>query len=80
MKKISLKTINNQEILSRKELKNIMGGFTGSGGGSGVGSSCSVTCKDKDNTKLTNDCGYGVSCSTDENNIYCDGKVAKTCP
>lgn len=76
MKKISLKTISNQEILSREELKEIFGGDSGSG----TGAACSVTCSDKDKTILTSDCGYGVSCATDANNIYCDGKVSKTCP
>ncbi|QRQ60046.1 hypothetical protein [Sphingobacterium multivorum] len=78
MKKISLKTIDNQEILSREELKNIMGGFTGSGD-SGF-SSCTLTCDDAKKTKLSKDCGYGVSCSTDKSNIYCGGEKAETCP
>lgn len=76
MKKISLKTLNNKEILSRIELKSILGGFSGSG----VGAACSLTCKDKNNTKLTADCGYGESCATDEDTIYCGGKISKTCP
>lgn len=33
MKKISLKTIEANELLSREELKQITGGFTGSGSG-----------------------------------------------
>lgn len=33
MKKINLKSIKSEELLSREELKRIMGGFTGSGSG-----------------------------------------------
>ena len=37
MKKISLKNLNLQEVkqLSREQLKNVLGGFSGSGSGSG---------------------------------------------
>ena len=47
MKKISLKGIS--EILSEKELKNVMGGSGGSGGGSckGADETCSSSCPDK---------------------------------
>lgn len=75
MKKISLKTLSNKEILSRTELKSILGGSNGSGF-----ASCSVTCKDDKKTTISADCGYGVSCATDENNVYCGGTVSKTCP
>lgn len=50
MKKISLKNLNLQEVeqLSREQLKNVLGGFSGSGdddSGSG-GPNTSCTCSD----------------------------------
>lgn len=49
MKKISLKSIKNEEFLSREELKQIIGGSTGSAGSG----SCTINCKkDGENIKL----------------------------
>lgn len=48
MKKISLKNLNLKEVeqLSRNQLKNVLGGFNGSGGGSGGDYyECEATCK-----------------------------------
>ena len=42
MKKISLKSVMREEILSRDDLKRIMGGVSGSGSG---GSTCTDSCE-----------------------------------
>ena len=53
MKKISLKNLNLNEVeqLSREQLKNVLGGFTG-GGGSGS-TSCSCVLKSSTGISLT---------------------------
>ncbi|WP_434378828.1 hypothetical protein [Sphingobacterium spiritivorum] len=57
MKKISLKSIKSEELLSREELKQIMGGSGGSGG-------CAVPCRGGAQTKciktncVPGKCGY----------------------
>ena len=76
MKKLKLTALNlgAKEILTRTQLKSILGGLDGSGGtGSGgcsssPSSSCCVDCKDGGKTK---DCGYGVICSTSGTQIKC---------
>ncbi|MNT58670.1 hypothetical protein D3C86_1860430 [compost metagenome] len=64
MKKISLKNLNLKDVeqLSREQLKNVLGGFTGSGGsggseGSEVGSevlevTCATSCRGWDSQRF----------------------------
>lgn len=68
MKKISFKNLNLEEVeqLSREQLKQVMGGFTGSGGsgnGSGTGSGAQQQC----NCNVQEDCERGWQCGR------CDG-------
>lgn len=73
MKKLKLAALNLgvSDILSRNQLKNILGGLDGSGDGSGGFSSCSVDCGGSIGTK-TKDCGYGKTCLTREKEVSCD--------
>ncbi len=61
MKKINLKSIKTEELLSRDQLKQIMGGFTGSGG-SGTGVVCSATASCGDGRTLSCN-GYANGCA-----------------
>jgi len=46
MQKISLKNLNfkEEERLSREQLKDVLGGLIGSGGGGACGSDCTGSC------------------------------------
>lgn len=72
MKKISLNisAFNKGEVLTRAQLKKVMGG-DGSGEGSGLVSSCSVTCPS--GVKKDKDCGNGNTCKTSGTKITCGG-------
>jgi len=76
MKKISLKSLNLKEVekLSREQLKHVMGGTSGSGGGSGsrwvmccpegigAGVSCSTCVEVKPGNTASCSIGYLVAC------------------
>lgn len=84
MKKISLKNLNLDEVeqLSREQLKNVLGGFTGSGGsGTGPGSGGSGNCADPctrngQNIKqvldkcVTSTCAAGICVNEQINGTY----------
>lgn len=58
MKKISLRSLKREDVLSREELKMIMGGSTGSGENPGGGCSnlaCSLTAGDGEGKDCYND-------------------------
>jgi len=65
MKKISLSGIS--EILSEKELKNVMGGSDPGGTGGGKGGNCKVTCND-DSTHMAD------RCPSSQDAEVCNGK------
>lgn len=71
MKKLKLTVLNlgATEVLSRSQLKNILGGLDGSGDGSGGFSKCSVKCGSVVKEK---DCGYGNICVVSNTSISCD--------
>lgn len=84
MKKISLKNLNTNEVeqLSREQLKNVLGGYTG-GSGDGtndgitsapnckVGTDCTATItKNGVTTSLTGDCTMSTTGTTVS--CYCD--------
>lgn len=87
MKKLKLAALNlgAQEILTRSQLKNILGGSLGSEGSGGGGgctqsfSSCCVECKNGHGK--TRDCGLGVSCDALGTSIRCGtGAYVEMCP
>ncbi|EEI92466.1 hypothetical protein HMPREF0765_2081 [Sphingobacterium spiritivorum ATCC 33300] len=57
MKKISLKSIKTEELLSRDELKQIMGGFSDNGGsGSKCNCNTSADCNSSKDGKVCRNC------------------------
>lgn len=75
MKKISLESLTAREILSREELKKIIGGLDGSASGGDSGGTCSVsvTCNSGDNTISCS--GSGGSCQYKDDTAWSIGWV-----
>jgi len=85
MKKLKLSELNlgDAEVLSRKELKKVLGGInSGSGGGSGTGGSgmgsCTETCATGSNgsqscTSIKGDCSHEENLFGTVTSISCDG-------
>lgn len=73
--KLNIKKITKEEILTRDQLKGILGGHMGSGA-----VACSLQCTDINQTVISYDCGFDGSCDVDYKSIYCNGIQVVKCP
>lgn len=80
MKKISLKNLDfaSEEMLTKEQLKQILGGYSESSddGGSGAGG-CATYCPDSDEVIRINNCS--MKCSAGPGYVRC-GNDYQTCP
>ena len=79
MNKISLKNLNLKEVeqLSREQLKNVLGGFTGGAGGTGTDEGTTESpchrpeCDAEDECEVASNCGFLGEYTCDSVTVEC---------